>query len=149
MRKSGLLLLASAGLLLLGGCASTEFTPWEGNTIEQGTGGSKKVVNGIDIWQYGTPPRRYQIIGIIEDKRDPDELFGDLLNDVTQKARDVGANGLIFMETNRRMTGSVTNPGSTEIKVKNNDTVTATSTPGFTTINYEDTVRFQAVRYLP
>ncbi|HEY5791935.1 MAG TPA: hypothetical protein VIS74_01475 [Chthoniobacterales bacterium] len=150
MKRSRFFLpLFAAGALLLGGCASTEFTPWQGTAIEQGTGGTRKAVNGIDVWQYGTPPLRYQILGLIEDKRDPDELFGDRLDDVTKKAREAGANGVILLDSSRRQTGSYTTPSTTEIKVKNRDTVTATTTPGFTTVNYEDTVRFQAVKYLP
>ena len=141
--------LGTFTLLAFVGCASTEFTPWQGTAIEQGTGGTKKVVNGIDVWQYGTPPQRYQIIGLIEDKRDPDELFGDFLGDVTKKAQEVGANGLILLDSSRRPVSTFTTPSTTEVRVKNRDTVTATTTPGFTTVNYEETVRFQAVKYLP
>lgn len=140
--------LLAAGLLILGGCASTEFIPWEGNTIERGSGGTKKVVNGIDVWQYGTPPMSYQILGVIEDKRDPDEIFLDMWDDVTKKAHEIGANGLILIDTSRRPTSSYTAPTTAEVKIKNGDTITTTTRPGFTTINYEDTVRFQAVRYL-
>jgi len=139
---------ALLAILFLAGCASTEYTPWQGNTIEQGTGGTRQVVNGVDVWKYGTPPVRYQILGLIEDKRDPDEVFGDLLNDVTKKALEVGANGVILLDASRRPTSTFTTPSTTEVKVRNRDTVTATTTPGFTTINYEETVRFQAVKYL-
>jgi hypothetical protein len=34
-----------------------------------GQGGAAKTINGVDIWQIGTPPRKFQIIGFIEDSR--------------------------------------------------------------------------------
>jgi hypothetical protein len=34
-----------------------------------GQGGASKRIDGVDIWLFGAPPRKYQIIGYIEDSR--------------------------------------------------------------------------------
>jgi hypothetical protein len=60
-------LLAAIALLLFG-CA-TDYYPYQGGSPMVGQGGAAKTINGVDIWQIGTPPRKFQIIGFIEDSR--------------------------------------------------------------------------------
>jgi hypothetical protein len=51
--------------------AKIDFALYEGPPrIMQGDGGTKITKNGIDYWTTGTPPRRYQVIGFVQDKRD-------------------------------------------------------------------------------
>lgn len=51
--------------------AKIDFAAYEGPPrIVQGEGGTKITKNGIDYWTTGTPPRRYQIIGFVQDRRD-------------------------------------------------------------------------------
>jgi hypothetical protein len=51
--------------------AKIDFALYEGQPkISTGEGGTKITKNGIDYWTTGTPPRRYQIIGFVQDKRD-------------------------------------------------------------------------------
>jgi hypothetical protein len=51
--------------------AKIDFALYEGPPqIVVGKGGTKLTKNGIDYWTTGTPPRRYQIIGAVQDKRD-------------------------------------------------------------------------------
>lgn len=51
--------------------AKIDFAIYEGPPkITTGEGGTKVTKNGIDYWTTGTPPRRYQIIGFVQDKRD-------------------------------------------------------------------------------
>ena len=48
------------------GCATVDFQPYEGkNNLYEGEGGTKVVVNGIDFWANGSPPRKYSIIGMV------------------------------------------------------------------------------------
>jgi ABC-type nitrate/sulfonate/bicarbonate transport system substrate-binding protein len=48
-------------------CTSTDFQAWEGgNSVVQGHGGTRKVVDGMDVWTHGDPPRRFKVLGIIE-----------------------------------------------------------------------------------
>jgi hypothetical protein len=54
--------------LLLAGCV-TEYYPYQGGGPMIGQGGAAKRIDEIDIWQIGAPPRKFQIIGFIEDTR--------------------------------------------------------------------------------
>lgn len=48
------------------GCATVDFQPYEGkNNLYEGEGGTKIVVDGIDFWANGSPPRKYSIIGMV------------------------------------------------------------------------------------
>lgn len=52
--------------LSLAGCATVDFQPYEGkNNLYEGEGGTKVVVDGIDFWANGSPPRKYSIIGMV------------------------------------------------------------------------------------
>ena len=37
--------------------------------IVEGKGGTMEVVDGIEMWTTGDPPRRYEVIGLINDER--------------------------------------------------------------------------------
>ena len=37
--------------VLVAGCASTNYSAFEGGRVVEGTGGTKKTVDGIDIWE--------------------------------------------------------------------------------------------------
>jgi len=59
----------TAVTLLCVSCTSTDFQSWEGrNSVVEGHGGTRKVVDGMDVWTHGDPPRRFQVLGIIEDE---------------------------------------------------------------------------------
>lgn len=50
----------------LASCATVDFQPYEGkNNLYEGEGGTKVVVDGIDFWANGSPPRKYSIIGMV------------------------------------------------------------------------------------
>lgn len=51
---------------ILAGCATVDFQPYEGNnSIYQGEGGTKVVVDGVDFWANGSPPRKFEMIGMV------------------------------------------------------------------------------------
>ena len=53
-------------IFTLAGCATVDFQPYEGkNNLYEGEGGTKVVVDGIDFWANGSPPRKYSIIGMV------------------------------------------------------------------------------------
>jgi len=53
------------------GQAKIDFAIYEGSPrILQGEGGTKITKSGIDYWTTGTPPRRYQVIAFVQDRRD-------------------------------------------------------------------------------
>jgi hypothetical protein len=51
---------------ILVACATVDFQPYEGkNNLYEGEGGTKLIVDGIDFWANGSPPRKYSIIGMV------------------------------------------------------------------------------------
>jgi len=99
-------------LLLLAGCASaTVFQAYEGPaTVYKGTGGTKTVVDGIEFWNIGTPPRKYQIIGVIRDSRPSDALLmafrdGSMAGEVKRQ----GGDAVILVYDNDKYVGTSVN----------------------------------------
>lgn len=97
--------------LLLTACANTQYKEFIGGKVLVGNGGTREVVNGIDIWENGTPPSRYKVIGIIEDER----LNGPIhkasrLSDLADEAKTHGGDGLIILSQGA---GAVVNGSST------------------------------------
>lgn len=89
--------------------ASVKFAPYEGaDAIQTGQGGSKISKNGIDYWNTGTPPRRYQIIGVITDKRWGEEWGdGDPIGSrkVAKIVLQNGGNAVILVSAQDRNSG--------------------------------------------
>ena len=79
--------------------AKITFSGYEGPPlIETGRGGTKIAKNGIDYWTSGSPPRRYQVIGIIEDKRDETWDGGHAIGSptVAKKVKAAGGDAVIM-----------------------------------------------------
>ena len=58
--------------LLLASCSSVpsspKFTPWFGSAeVITGKGGSSTRVDGMEVWENGTPPRKIQLVGYISE----------------------------------------------------------------------------------
>ena len=66
MRYIKLILLSVT--LAVSACSTTYYT-YSGSPAYTGQGGASKNVNGIDFWVIGTPPRKFPVIGYIEDSR--------------------------------------------------------------------------------
>lgn len=95
------------GAALVVGCATTEFKAFEGKTeLFEGAGGTRVVVDGMDIWDNGEPPRRFRVLGIIDDER-PGGLIpmAQLRRDVVKKAREAGGDALINLGSQSRVAG--------------------------------------------
>jgi len=91
-------------------CTATDFQAWEGrNSVVEGRGGIKKVVDGMDVWTYGDPPRRFQVLGIIQDERPGGIIpMAQLKHDIVQKARAAGGNAVIFVSSESQLAGYYT-----------------------------------------
>jgi len=91
-------------------CTVTDFQAWEGrNSVVEGRGGIKKVVDGMDVWTYGDPPRRFQVLGIIQDERPGGIIpMAQLKHDIVQKARAAGGNAVIFVSSESQLAGYYT-----------------------------------------
>ena len=66
----------------------------------EGHGGTRKVVDGMDVWTHGDPPRRFQVLGIIEDERPGGVIpMAQLEHDIVQKTRQNGGNVVILVSS--------------------------------------------------
>ncbi|MDQ8023542.1 MAG: hypothetical protein REI94_17010 [Moraxellaceae bacterium] len=82
----------------LAGCGTASFYAHEPqDNVQTGKGGSRFVVEGIDVWFNGDPPRKYSILGYIEDNTSVgvDDRRKSIAPAVLKKAKEVRADGLI------------------------------------------------------
>ena len=111
----------------------------------QGQGGTKEVIDGVDIWTYGTPPCEYKIIGVINDKRSGGWSFDEnsLYTDAVTKAKEFGGDAVILESNENKVTGSY-NTGSSGY-VTGNSVYMGASQSYAVKKNY---ARFLVVRYI-
>jgi hypothetical protein len=97
------------------GCANTEFQTWEGrNSVVEGRGGTRKVVDGMDVWTYGDPPRRFQVLGIIQDNRPGGIVpMAQMKHDIVAKARQSGGDAVILVSSQSQLAGYYTASNAT------------------------------------
>lgn len=96
--------------MALSACVSTKFMPYEAaNNVFEGKGGTREVVDGIDMWNYGEPPRKYRVIGIIEDSRYAGPVNMAMRSgDLARKAKESGGQGIIRISEGSQITGAST-----------------------------------------
>jgi hypothetical protein len=96
-------------------CTNTEFQSWEGrNSIVEGRGGTRKVVDGMDVWTHGDPPRRFQVLGIIEDNRPGGIIpMAQMKHDIVAKARQSGGDAVILVSSQSQLAGYYTSGSAT------------------------------------
>ena len=69
--------------------------------LSQGVGGTKVIVEGMEFWDNGEPPRKYMVLGIIEDERPGGPIsMANLKGDVVQKAKEVAGDAVIQLNKN-------------------------------------------------
>jgi hypothetical protein len=102
MRTTLLLLLTA-----LVGCAATEFHVFEAreNAFE-GRGGTKTIVDGMEIWDTGGPPRKFKILGVIDDTRPSGPLpMSQLAATVVKRAKEAGGDAMVRLSSQSQITG--------------------------------------------
>ena len=97
--KKLILALTTAALF---GCAQTNYQRFEGRNgpqIVEGQGGTKEVVNGYEIWDNGSPPRRYQVLGVVT-VEDFDNVFGRqrIQNALSEQIKAAGGDAAVVMD---------------------------------------------------
>jgi hypothetical protein len=71
------------------------FRAFEGNgSLIEGKGGTKTVVDGMEIWDNGDPPRRFSILGYLEVKAQFGADF-NFLSRAVEMARQHGGDAII------------------------------------------------------
>lgn len=99
--------LTTAYLLTGCACVTTEYKAFEGaqEAIIDGKGGSKVVVDGMEIWDDGEPPRKFKITGFIDDTRGVGWMdVSSLRGDMVEKAREVGGDAIIKLNAQSQLT---------------------------------------------
>jgi predicted small secreted protein len=111
-----ILAIALAAILVT---SCTTFTPYRGNGIVEGQGGTIRVVKGIDFWENGEPNRKYRILGVIDDSRREGLIFGLVLpkdGAIAKVARKHGGDAVIFSDSSRELRGINLNSGKVKYK---------------------------------
>lgn len=88
-------------LLLLAGCASTNYQAYEGRTdqVIEGQGGTKETIEGLEIWDNGNPPRRYKVLGVAT-VEDFDNVFGQqrIRSAMAAQIRQAGGDAAVLLD---------------------------------------------------
>lgn len=91
--------------------AATQFLAYEGrDAVQEGQGGNKKVVDGVDFWIFGAPPHRFQILGMLEDERWKSGIYGlirvsNLEHDIAKSVRAAGGDAVILQDQHDKTWG--------------------------------------------
>lgn len=103
------ILIVVIGLNLTAGAqAKTRFAAYEGpNAVTTGQGGTKVTKHGIDYWTTGTPPRRYQILGVFTDRRYEEwGTFAVGSPKIAKMTLSLGGNAVIMIDQREKSGGS-------------------------------------------
>lgn len=131
--------------LLLAGCsmATTKYRVFEAKQTDfEGAGGTKDVVNGVDVWVTGAPPRKFRILGVISDLR-PNGVIpqNNKLPELTKATKDQGGDAMILYTSEERFAGTVAVGNVSTFGTS--ATGTAVSVPAYKSLS-----RYLVVKYL-
>jgi hypothetical protein len=96
-------------VIWLAGCASTDYQAVEssGPLVGQGQWGTRKVVDGVDIWTSGAPPRKYRVLGVIHDTRGAGPLpMAGYYSGIAGKVKQYGGDAAIEVSSQRQYVGT-------------------------------------------
>jgi hypothetical protein len=99
--------LAAATPVLLAGCGTAQYQPTSGKPqVVQGKGGLLRVQDGIEVWDADGPPRRYEVVGRIDDERTGGALERPAWgSNVVKLAREAGGSALIELRRDAQGAG--------------------------------------------
>ena len=109
------LVLAFVLLSVSATAAALDFTRFYGrDAVVEGRGGEMRQIEGVDYWTNGDPPRRYEVIGYIEDRRHATGLVGkirlkSLPEQVARMAKANGADAVVLVSADDQVVGFATN----------------------------------------
>lgn len=93
------------------GCAHvrSQFAVYDGppQTL-RGTGGTKLVFDGVDVWTTGTPAREYRVVGILTDtRRDQRFAAASFGQDIAAEVKKAGGSAVIVIAESTQFLGSI------------------------------------------
>lgn len=159
-RLDGLLLALTLSLAVQAAALAQDFLPYEGkNSVREGQGGTKKVVDGIDFWADGAPPRQFKLLGYIEDRRHKTGLVGmirmsSLESNVAAVAKQNGGDAVILVSSEAETVGQVgnsygtANANSTHYAGATTTRASGTSTSMSAAVQKQQS-KYAVVKYLP
>lgn len=109
------LLLATASA----SASALDFKRYYGrDAVVEGQGGEMEQIEGVDYWTNGDPPRRYEIIGYIEDRRHASGLVGmarlkSLPKQVARMAKENGGDAVIMISSRDDVVGYASSGSAT------------------------------------
>ena len=95
--------------LVIAGCATSDYQPYEGrNNVHEGGGGTKVVVNGVDFWANDSPPRKFAILGVVTSAIGAG--YGDesiIRSSVASRVKHVGGDAAVQISNNTAFSGMI------------------------------------------
>ena len=140
------LIFVVAFAALLSACVTTEFQLYESkNNLFEGRGGTKTIVDGMEVWDNGEPPRTFKILGFIQDERPGGIIpMSQLRADIVKKARQVGGDAVIQGGSQSQIAGFVSSGTATATTYR--ATTTAIGT-GFTMPVRRNSASFVVIKF--
>ena len=94
--------------------ATTEFKAFQAeDSVFLGKGGTKVVVDGMEIWDNGDPPRKFKVLGYIEDQRHGGLPMLQLRRDMVKKAREAAGDAIVQLSSRSQIQGYYTSGTAT------------------------------------
>lgn len=142
-----LALLAVLALSTFVGCATTEYKAYEAkNNIFEGRGGTKVIVDEMEFWDNGDPPRKFKVLGIIDDKRPAGVIsMSQLQGDIVKKAREAGGDAVVQLGSQSQITGFYTSGSASAYSYGSSATAYGSST---TTSVRRNISKYAVIKYL-
>jgi hypothetical protein len=79
----------------------------QGALVGQGQSGTRKVVDGVDIWTMGAPPRKYRVLGVINDTRGAGPIpMAGYYSGIAAKVKRYGGNAAIEVSSRSQYLGT-------------------------------------------
>jgi hypothetical protein len=104
--KAFLVLALAVGILV--GCANVNYQAFEGaDAVRQGTGGTRVVERGVDFWTYGSPPRKYKILGVLSGEMSGTGAEGFIRGAIADEARKRGGDAVMPIDTSVNEKGAL------------------------------------------
>ena len=119
MKSGRFLFVASPLIIAFASCAHVQqqFAAYEGSTnIFKGQGGTKITSEGIEFWTTGSPPRNYQVLGILTDQR-RDQRFAasSFGSDVAAEAKRIGGDAVVILDEAKEFVGTYSTGSATAV----------------------------------
>jgi hypothetical protein len=132
---------------VLSACATTEFRTFEARSnVFEGAGGTKVLVDGMEVWETGDPPRKFKVVGVIDDQRPGGIIpMSQLRSDILKRAREVGGQAVILLNNQSRVAGYYSTGSATATTYGSKVTATGSSVSVPVRRN---TARFAVIQYV-